>query len=115
MSKWDIDQWVEEKALLPRFSFYPSLPAKQLKINTADVFIRLMELVGDGKLSYRCEFRCPSCSTTLFRDSKTLIPTNAFCDRCDEDLDVQEDDCIPVFSFMPDYIESLKKKFHYQQ
>ncbi len=112
-SKWDIDKWVEENAIAPYFSFYPSLPAKELNMNPVDVFLRLMELVNDGRLDYRCEFRCPECGSTLFRGITQDIPKDFLCGRCDLNHERDPEYITPVFSFNPEYVESLKKKSLY--
>lgn len=110
-SKWEIDRWVEEKAQNPFFSFYPSLPAKELGIDLAEAFIRLLALVDDGRLTCKYEVRCPDCySTALSVDVKPHSDFNQYCERCDVNFDVAPEMLIPVFAFAGDYAESVKKK-----
>lgn len=106
---WEIEQWVEEKAQMPFFSFYPSLPAKELHISPAETYIGLMGLVKQGKLLLRCEIRCPECSTTLYRETGNL-PLSFYCKYCNLDLAIDNDIVVPVFSFSPRYIEFIKNK-----
>lgn len=108
--RWDLEQWIDQNAIQNYFSFYPSLPAKELNMDQAEVLVALFDLVKSGKLFYKCEFRCPDCNSTLFRGEQNQTPTDIECDICGENQSIEIESVVPIFSFSPEYVEYLKKK-----
>jgi hypothetical protein len=82
MNKFTVDHWVEERAMISAKQFYPALPAKELGMPIAEVFLRLIELAKDRKL--KIDF-------LKGKNYKT------------------ERDLIPIFSFAPEYLERIKQ------
>lgn len=110
---WDIDDWVEQAALLPIMKFYPSVVAADTGISVQDVFRRLLAFVEDGRLYIRWEIRCQSygCARTIKEvdDVKEPIGSLVRC-ICGEEYEIGPDILFPVFGFQNRYRQRTRQK-----
>lgn len=110
MSKWDVDNRVEQMAAGLFDRFYPSAISRMVGISEQQAFDRLVFLAEDDKLLLELEAVCPNCDHTVQTfSSSEKIPDGLRCDRCGEVFTVNEDTINPVFVIPASYRESVKK------
>lgn len=107
MSKWKIDKWIEECALNPIAAFSPTAVQKDINMGIEEIFIRLLQLVGDEKLKIGWRIVCPNCFRQVeIIENKDIIPRFVDCLECGE-IEVSEDMVYPLFSINPDYKKEI--------
>lgn len=118
---WEIDSWVERKALSLIKSFYPTVVSRETDLPLPIVFERLLELVKDKRLILKWEIRCPNCFFSYeYMDELPIINGQAIeCPHCGEEFELTTDVVFPVFEITPGYKshvrekrDELKKSFH---
>lgn len=112
-NKWDVDEWVEGRVNTAIKSFYPTIVAKDTELPLRFVFERLLEMSEDEKLVLKWEVRCPECHETIdYCDVFPIIQdgTTIFCERDQEDFELEIENIYPVFEFSPDYREFLRDR-----
>mgnify|MGYP000857558090 CR=1 FL=1 len=115
MSKWKIDNWVDECAFKPIKYFAPTAVQKDLQMDLNVIFDRLLKLADDGKLLISWRIVCPECFRPLgiFSDTN-IIPRYVECLECEEQ-EVTKDMIYPLFSISDEYkqeVTSQKKLKH---
>jgi len=117
---WEIDSWVERKALSLIKSFYPTVVSRETDLPLPIVFERLLELVKDEQLILKWEIRCPNCFFSYeHMDEFPIINGQTIeCPHCGEEFELTTDAVFPVFEITPSYKsyvrekrDKLKKKF----
>ncbi|MEH7046826.1 hypothetical protein V7055_25940 [Bacillus thuringiensis] len=108
---WIIDKWVERKVNSFIKYFYPTIVAKETELPLNEVFERLLFLVKDKKLILNWEIRCPDCNYTIttLDEFPTSIPSEIFCEFCQEDVELSLDYIFPVFKIDPKYKKHVKE------
>lgn len=107
--KWEIDQWIDDRALKPIRVFYPTSIQKDLNIDMDTIFRRLLELVQDGKLEIAWRVVCPYCFRQLgiYKEHES-IPRFLECYECGEH-EITKDMIFPLFSITEEYRDVVKK------
>lgn len=113
--KWEIDHWVDDRALKPIKAFHPTAIQKDLDVDLNTIFIRLLELVQDGKLEIMWRVVCPNCFRQLgIYKGHESIPCFSECPECGEQ-EVTKDIIFPLFSVTEEYRNAVKKNKNYQK
>jgi hypothetical protein len=103
MSKWQIDEWVDQSALKPIKFFSPTSIQRDLDLDINEIFERLIMLVKDGKLEISWRIVCPTCFRDLgIYNNTNLIPRFAECLECGKQ-EITKDMVFPLFSINYEY------------
>lgn len=108
---WDLEDWVEQIAVMPIKYFYPTLPTKDLQIDVSEVIKGLVQLVERGWLELLWEVRCPECfSTSLPMRECPREGDELECERCFALFEADDQVVYPVFSVTSEFkVRALKK------
>jgi len=107
MSKWEIDNWIDECALKPIKYFSPTAIQKDLGMDINYIFDRLMILVNDEKLKLSWRIVCPICFRQLDICNNTdSIPRYINCWECGE-IEVTRDMVYPLFRIDDEYKQEV--------
>lgn len=107
MSKWKIDMWIDECAMKPIRAFSPSAINKDLNIDVATIFERLLKLTEDDKLILSWRIICPDCFRQIgIYENQNIIPRYVECMECGE-RETTKDMIYPLFSIKDDYKKEL--------
>lgn len=110
-----IDSVIDDLVLSRTNRFYPTYIVKCTGIPFEDVYKYLITLVEAGKLNLKWEIICdsPGCCHTLDRlDSFDDVLGKVLpCYMCGEDIEITEENILPVFEIAKDYKNDRKEYF----
>lgn len=110
--KWDVNDWIDDVAVLPVKSFYPTAVAKDTSLPLKLVFEYLLENVRDEKLHLLWEIRCPNleCVRTINLSSEKITSGEITCPICGEEAEITPDIVYPIFSVTNEYKARMAEK-----
>lgn len=110
-AKWDIDQWlkVAARSSISNLGFYVTNISTPLNLRPAEVMVRLLHHVRDGKLKllFEAESPCPKCGSNclVLREDGEEISAGFYCKNCGSEFCANPDSLFPVFYFTFKYKE----------
>jgi len=93
--------------------FYPTAVAKHTGIQVDETFQLLLELCASGQLKLVWEVRCPKhdCARTLTTlNSKENPPLECYCQKCGEDIEIDNDNIFPAFEVTEEFRNYVRQE-----